>query len=102
MVEISDELQKQAEKIAKIKEQLQENKKIENNVSISSQALQMMIELVSGIIVGASIGYILDEIFDFKFICLLIFTIFGGMAGLMNMIRYTYKIKETKEETKRV
>jgi ATP synthase protein I len=102
VVEISEEVQRQAEKIAQLKEKSQTGKKIENTTSMGVQIVQMLVELVSGIIVGSSIGYILDEIFDFRFICLLIFTIFGGMAGLTNMMRYMRKIKDDKEETKHV
>jgi ATP synthase protein I len=66
-------------------------------VSLGSQAMRICIELVSGVIVGASIGYILDEVFDFRFIFLLTFTILGGAAGIINVIRYVGNIKEQKE-----
>ena len=50
--------------------------------------LNIAIELVSGTFVGLSIGYILDELFDFDSIFLIIFTIMGGLAGLLNVTRY--------------
>ena len=59
-------------------------------------AFQSAIEMLSGVLIGIGIGYILDEIFDTKFIFLLIFTIFGCMAGLVNIARYLKKIDEER------
>lgn len=67
------------------------------NYSQGALAFQIAIELVSGVLIGAGIGYILDELFDFKFICLLIFIIFGGIAGLLNTKRYLKDDKKRKE-----
>jgi len=66
------------------------------NQSSLAIAFQIAVELVSGVLVGIGIGYILDEIFDFEFLFLLIFTIFGGAAGLLNVARYLKK--HDKEE----
>jgi F0F1-type ATP synthase assembly protein I len=95
MNKITEKNKALAEKIAALKkEKTQQGGK----APMESQAIQVLVEITSGILVGASIGYILDEIFDFKFICLLVFTIFGGVAGLINTMRYLEKNKQDKEE----
>ena len=65
-------------------------------VSQISVAFQSAIEILSGVLIGIGIGYILDELFDTKFIFLLIFTIFGFIAGLVNTARYLKKIDEER------
>lgn len=69
-----------------------------SDYSQAAIVFQITIEMVSGVFVGAAIGYILDELFDFKFICLLIFTIFGGFAGILNTARYLKKYEDEREE----
>jgi F0F1-type ATP synthase assembly protein I len=68
------------------------------SVSLNTQAVRICIELISGVIVGSSIGYILDEVFDFRFILLLVFTILGGAAGITNAVRYIHSIDKYKED----
>lgn len=54
-------------------------------------ALSMGLELISGVIVGLTIGYYLDKWFNTKPICLIIFIILGTIAGFLNLYR---KIKQ--------
>lgn len=76
----------------------QQKKYGKSNFSDLGLAFQVPIELVSGVIVGAGIGYILDKLFDFKFLFLVVFTIFGGISGLVNVARSLKKIEDEKEE----
>jgi len=78
----------------KAKKQDEQSKRKEKDLSQAAKAFQIAIEMVSGVFIGAAIGYILDELFDFQFICLLIFTIFGGFAGMLNTMRYLNQNKE--------
>lgn len=80
-----DEIEK---KISVLKEKQNTEIKKHTNLSQGSMGLNIAIELVSGTFVGLSIGYILDELFDFDSIFLIIFTIMGGLAGLLNVTRY--------------
>lgn len=101
MAQIPDDIKELDKRIADIKKNCLSPVNGNSKHSDFSQAtivLQLAVELVSGTVVGASIGYILDEVFDFKFIFLLIFTIFGGLAGLVNVARYLKKIDESKED----
>lgn len=45
-------------------------------------------ELVSGVLVGAGLGYILDKVFDTAPVLLVSFLIFGGAAGFLNVYRF--------------
>lgn len=44
-------------------------------------------ELLSGVIVGAALGYLADRIFGTKPWCLAVFLFFGGAAGILNVYR---------------
>lgn len=81
---------------------LLKNKDNTNNsnkdLSLLSVGTQVCIELVSGIIVGAGIGYILNELFDFGRVFLICMVILGGFAGFLNITRYLKSIEKDKVE----
>ena len=64
----------------------------------TSMAMQIVIELVSGVVVGTGIGYILNEIFDFGLFFLISLIILGGIAGCLNVSRYIKQQKEEKDK----
>jgi len=97
MTETSEKIKELAQKIEAMKQPSSPEKAVKT-VSFGAQAVRVCIDLISGVIVGSSIGYILDEMFDFRFIFLLIFTIFGGAAGILNVVRYINRNQEHKEE----
>ena len=76
----------------------QENNNPNNSPEFSnlSLAFQVPIELVSGVLVGAGIGYILDKLFDSSPWLLVIFIIFGSIAGLVNVAKTLKKSEEEK------
>lgn len=53
-------------------------------------------ELVSGVLVGAGLGYILDKVFDTAPVLLILFLIFGGAAGFLNVYRFVKKEEARK------
>ena len=59
-----------------------------------SIGIQISIELVSGIITGGAIGYMLKEIFDLNIIFVVCLTILGGIAGFFNVARYLKSIND--------
>ena len=67
------------------------------NISLLSVGTQVCIELVSGLIVGGGVGYILNEVFDFGKVFLICMVILGGFAGFLNIARYLKSI-ENKED----
>ncbi len=96
---IPEDLKKIDERIAALKHRYknEETDKKAEDVSQIFIGLRLGIEFASGTIIGAAIGYILDELFDFQFIMLLIFTMLGGFAGLLNAYRYMKSLdKEEK------
>lgn len=55
-------------------------------------------ELVSGVLVGAGLGYLLDKIFETAPLMLITFLILGGAAGFLNVYRFVKKEDNKKEE----
>lgn len=54
-------------------------------------------ELVSGVLVGAGVGYFLDKLAETTPILLIIFLILGSAAGFLNVYRYV-KQEDMKKE----
>lgn len=104
MSDIPEDIKALEEKIEALKTQKVQAEKTEDKHTEFSRlttGLRMGVELASGTVVGAALGYVLDEIFDFKFIMLLIFTIFGGCAGMLNAYRYTKSLNAAGEKGRR-
>ncbi len=55
-------------------------------------------ELLSGVLVGAALGYFLDKLFDTKPLLLIIFLFFGGAAGFLNVYRFVKNEEQRKKE----
>lgn len=100
-MKVPEDIKALDEKIAKAKLSKQQQEGEDNKHSDFSHlatGVRLGVELASGTIVGAAIGYTLDEMFDFRYIMLLIFTIFGGCAGMLNAYRYIKSINNTEEK----
>ena len=75
-------------KIAKDKSKSKLNKNIrDKNSSNLGQAFKLSTELVSAVVVGTIIGFILDKSFGTKPWLILIFFFVGVIAGIMNVIK---------------
>lgn len=98
MKKVPNDIKELDEKISRIKSKKYAPKQEKEDFSQVSIGIHSMIELTSGIIVGAAIGYILDEIFDFQFIIMLIGIILGSFAGIQNVYRYMKNIDRKGEE----
>ncbi len=96
--QIPDDIQEIEKRVSELKEKYkkEETRDKTEDSSLLFVGLRLGVEFASGTIIGASIGYILDEIFDFRFIMLLILTILGGFAGMLNAYRYMKSIDEKK------
>ena len=98
MKNIPDDIKKLSDSISKAKQKERiDQQNIEQNgyTASSSFGFQMSIELLAGILVGGSIGYFLDDLFDFKPYLLIIFLLMGGAAGFLN----AYRTAKTFEKT---
>ena len=58
------------------------------------QAFKMSTELVSAVLVGAIIGFILDTWFDTKPWLIIIYFFVGVVAGITNVVRSAKKIQK--------
>jgi ATP synthase protein I len=74
-------------KIAKknIKETNQKNKA--SNAASLGEALKISTELVASVIVGTTIGFLLDSWFDTKPFITILFFFLGVVAGIINVFR---------------
>lgn len=55
-------------------------------------------ELLSGVLVGAAVGYFLDRLFATKPLLLIIFLFLGGAAGFLNVYRFVKNEERRKKE----
>lgn len=79
------------DRIADLREKeagLRHEKSSNMQVSRASRiGLRICADLLSAVVVGAALGYVLDEMFKTKPWCLIVFLIFGGAAGVLNVYR---------------
>ena len=83
-------------KIAKNKAKSRKSSKNEESSSNMGTAFKMSTELVSAVVVGTIIGFILDNWFGTKPWLILIFFFVGVVAGILNVIR-SAKNMQSKE-----
>ena len=79
------------------KDKLKNYSKIRNNNQNSSfvgSAFKLGTELVSAVLVGTIIGFILDTWFDTKPWLIVIFFFLGAAAGMLNVIRTASRMQK--------
>ena len=81
-------------KIAKNKVELKNSSKNKETNSSIGVAFKMSTELVSAVVVGTIIGFILDNWFGTKPWLILIFFFVGVIAGIMNVIKSAKKMQK--------
>ena len=74
-------------KIAKKKAKVNDKATSNGQKSSFGQAFKLSTELVSAVLVGTIIGFILDKWFDTTPWLILIFFFVGVIAGIMNVVR---------------
>jgi len=62
--------------------------------SLLGAAFKMSTELVAAVLIGTFIGFILDSWFDTKPILILIFFLFGAIAGIVNVIKAAKRMQK--------
>ena len=80
-------------KIAKKNNRGVEQKKVDSNAASLGKALKISTELVAAVVVGSTIGFLLDNSFDTKPLLTISFFIMGVIAGIMNVFRSAKKMQ---------
>ena len=81
-------------KIAKNKAKSRKSSKNEESSSNMGTAFKMSTELVSAVVVGTIIGFILDNWFGTKPWLILIFFFVGVIAGIMNVVKSAKRMQK--------
>ena len=81
-------------KIAKKNIRKDAQKKVSSNVASLGKALKISTELVAAVLVGTTIGFLLDNWFDIKPLLTIFFFIMGVVAGILNVFRSAKKMHE--------
>ena len=80
-------------KIAKSKLQNTNLKKADKKGIFLGNAFKLGTELVASVAVGTIIGFILDNWFGTKPILIIVFFLFGAVAGIMNVFKAAKKMQ---------
>ena len=62
-------------------------KKMSSNVASLGKALKISTELVAAVVVGSTIGFLLDKWFDTKPLLIICFFFIGVAAGILNVFK---------------
>ena len=81
-------------KIAKKNIKREEQKKIGSNAASLGKALKISTELVAAVVVGSTIGFLLDNWFGTKPLLIICFFFMGVAAGILNVFRSAKKMHE--------
>ena len=79
-------------KIAKKKITNFSEEKTSSNAASLGKALKISTELVAAVVVGSTIGFILDSWFDTKPLLIICFFFMGVAAGILNVFRSAKKM----------
>ena len=80
-------------KIEEFKSKKEENRP--KRLKVKNDGWRMVIELVTGMVLGVSLGMALDHIVGSGPIFLIVFSLLGFMAGVKTMIATAKKMNET-------
>ena len=79
-------------KIAKKNIRGVEQKEVASNAASLGKALKISTELVAAVVVGSTIGFLLDNWFDTKPLLIICFFFMGVAAGILNVFRSAKKM----------
>ena len=74
-------------KIAKKNIRTNEQKKVGSNAASLGKALKISTELVAAVVVGSTLGFLLDSWFGTKPLLIICFFFMGVAAGILNVFR---------------
>ena len=90
----NDPLRDLGQRIQSAKQSYEDEPKVEDHHSGLQHAWRMVIELVSGMAIGFSLGYGLDVLFGTLPIFMIVFTLLGFVAGVRTMLSTAREIQK--------
>ena len=96
-----EQLQALGDRIAKAKAALEPPKAAQDHHSMAQVGWRMVIELVSGLGIGAAMGYGLDVLFGTLPLFLVVMTLLGFAAGVKTMMRSARELQDGQTEAAR-
>ena len=91
---VPEDLQKLKSKIDMAKQKKTVNSAGHKAVAATGLGVRIATDLLAGVLVGGCIGYVLDDLFGTKPILLVIFLLFGGAAGFLNVYRMVKSVEK--------
>ncbi len=98
MKKIPDDIQRLDERIKQLQEQEKQARKDKTEsdfVHASKVGFRVGTEMLSGVLVGGALGFLVDRFLETKPLWLIIFLFLGGAAGVLNVYRFV-KSEENK------
>lgn len=93
------ELEKKINDLQQKEHKKNEDSETSNYTTAAKLGFQITTELLSGVLIGASLGYFLDKLLDLRPLFLVAFLLLGGAAGILNVYN-TMKNEEQKNDNK--
>lgn len=100
MRKVPDDIKRMDERIKSLQKQEAEARKPKKEsafVFASKNGFRVGTELLSGVLVGAAIGYWADKYLGTRPWLLIVFLFFGGAAGFLNVYRFVKNNGKDKE-----
>ncbi len=102
MKKTPNDIQQLGDRISELKRreaEARKDKKESEAAYASKVGFRIATEMLSGVVVGAAIGYLLDNMMQTKPWLLMVFMFFGGAAGVLNVYRFA-KGEDKKRRSK--
>ena len=81
-------------KIAKKNIRTNEQKKVGSNAASLGKAVKISTELVAAVVVGSTLGFLLDSWFVTTPLLIVIFFFVGAAAGMLNVVRTAKRMQK--------
>lgn len=101
MKKIPEDIKRLDEKIAHLKSKekyVRQDRQESEFVHATKAGFRVGTELLSGVLVGAAMGYVLDGILSIRPWLLVIFMFLGGAAGVVNVYRFAKTEEQKRKE----
>ena len=91
------------ERIFQLKEKINSFQKVDSskkNKSLTPFYVLTMVfsDLISGVLVGMAIGYVLYKVFDLHIFVIAVFVLLGGIASILNLYRSVKSISKEHQK----